>query len=73
MARYTPENTALRGNPTSVFCDGVKLEKVVEVDDILGFAVVMCTDEDGKVLLDGNEIKMRLVTGNISVAFPDAP
>lgn len=61
MPRYTPENT--RGKMVEVHVDGVKVEKCTEVDDDLGFAVVF--DRDAPT-------RRRLITGQVTVTFPES-
>ncbi|MFG6637344.1 hypothetical protein ACGYJ8_15400 [Sulfitobacter sp. 1A12126] len=60
MPRYTPDNT--RGRMVTVHVDGVKVDKCIEVDDDLGFVVV---------LDKGAPTRQRLIVGEVTVTFPE--
>lgn len=64
MPRYTPDTLAGR-SVKAVFCDGAKIDHVIEADDDLGFAVVLEWDECGGTA----HSRKRLVTGEIVVTF----
>ena len=64
MPRYTPDTLAGR-SVKAVFCDGEKIDHVIEADDDLGFAVVLDGDGCGGTALS----RGRLVTGEIVVTF----
>lgn len=58
MARFTaPADLGI------VTCDGAELRDVIEVDTDLGFAVVADRDDAGNLVINGDEIALRLVLG----------
>lgn len=50
-----------------VTCDGMACLDVVEADDAAGTVVVLVRDDQGNLLLDGDEVRKRVITGAVTI------
>ena len=68
MPRYTPSNCM--GRNVKVYLDGVLQSDVFEADDDLGFIIRAERDENGKVVIEGDDLKREIKLGAVRVVFP---
>lgn len=65
--KYTGEQAMAEGKRYYVTLDGEELNDVVECDDELGYAIVYSRDEDGNMIIQGDEFKSEWRWGVITV------
>lgn len=65
--RYTPENSAPNAQ---VLLDGFPVEgDFIMVDTDLGIAEIYARDENGKLVIENDNIKTEVLKGNYSVCL----
>lgn len=71
--KYTGEQAMATGTSYDVLCDGVELNHVHECDDEAGYAIISALDENGHLIIDGDEVRTKWVWGKIEVKERSAP
>ena len=66
MTRYT---ALIAPHVDQVYFNGEKVSDVVEADDEIGFIIQAVKGEDGRLVLDGDNIKHVVRVGSVAVTM----
>lgn len=65
--KYTVDNTIKVGKPVDVFLDGEQQTGCIEADDEQGYIIRNKRDENGNLIIEGDEFVRETIHGTVEV------